>query len=74
MVPNLNSWLSGIPAKDKEEFTSSSTRTEIYGYWTSSEFSLIYANKWYYIDDEGVLAMSRDSKHIDGNVRCAFAF
>lgn len=76
VVPNLNSWLSGLEAGDKDEFATIATRYDISneGYWTSSEYSYIYAIKWYYIEDEGILGMSNVSKHYGANVRCAFAF
>lgn len=76
IIEHLNGWLSVLAAEDKEEFVPVSTQQDISngGYWTSTEYSFIYAIKWLYQADEKHLYMSKDSKQYNGYVRCAFAF
>lgn len=76
VIGMLNSWIAGIAVEKRDDFTAVEDQYGISsgGYWTSSEYSLIYAVKWIYQADVGHLVMTRDSKHFNANVRCAFAF
>ena len=76
VIGMLNGWIAGIAVEKRDDFAAVADRYGISsgGYWTSSEYSLIYAVKWIYQADVGQLVMTRNSKHYNANVRCAFAF